>query len=121
MVVAPARLLQLDPELAVDLANRRVAADDRRAVRLARQRRNALVVLAEDVAHQLLDQILERHHARHDAVLVHGDRDALALALHEAQHLDRRDRLREKLHAAQQVLQARPARRPTPATRCPSR
>ena len=64
-----------------------------------------VVVLAEDVAHQLLDQILERHHPRHDAVFVHGDRDALALALHEAQHLDRRDRLRKKLHAAQQVLQ----------------
>ena len=50
-------------------------------------RPRGLVVLVEDVAHDLLDEVLERHEAGHGAALVHDDRHVEPAAPHLAEEV----------------------------------
>jgi hypothetical protein len=46
-----------------------------------------VVVLVEDLAHDLLEQVLHGHHARGAAVLVEHDREMLLAPLEVGEHL----------------------------------
>ena len=81
----------VDVEERRDLGDAHAPGHGPRAVALRDDGRRLVLVLVRDLAHELLDEVLERREAGHGAVLVDDDREGLAPAAEVRE--ERRDRL----------------------------
>ena len=95
--------------VAVHAVDRRGRGDQHRAVGLASDRGGRRLALGQDVADDLLDEILDGDEPQHGALLVddHGERHALGLEL--LQHGGRRHRLGHERHGPDELLDLRVA------------
>ena len=78
---------KFDVQQLVDLVDRQLGVDPDRLLVYRFDQRLLLVVLVNDLADDLLDQVLDRHEAGGAAVLVHHDRHMHVLLLHLPQQL----------------------------------
>ena len=102
-VAADRRVLvvgHLEAEPLVELPDVRRARDQHVGVRIRRRQLLRLVVLVEDLADDLLEQILHRHDARRAAVLVEHHRHVLLEPLEVGEHLLHLARARHHVHRA---------------------